>query len=273
MRERELQCDIFTMERERVTLQGELSALPLEHQKSLSENQRAIDTLEPQLAEADSLRQIVLTAPQSGIVSALQLEHGNSVRSDLPVLSIIPAGSELEALLYLPTRAIGFIEKGQPVLLRYRAFPYQKFGHYEGVIAEVARSTVRLQDLPTQLRGAGNTADVNEPVYPVKVRLLRQSISAYGCNIDLQPAMELDADVLIENRRLIEWVLEPLYTLTVKNQRMSVVAGLRFGIGPRFPVLLQTEATECGMACLGTLITLSCSRVSARRWWSSMIRM
>jgi membrane fusion protein len=30
----------------------------------------------------------------------------------------------------------------------------------------------------------------------------------------LQPGMQLEADVLIERRRLIEWVLEPLFTLT-----------------------------------------------------------
>ena len=216
MRLRELQRDSSATQRERLALEAELEALPLEHQKNLAQNARDVDTLEQELAEAESRRQIVLTAPHSGTVAALQLEQGSSVKADLPLLSIIPAGSELEAQLYLPSRAIGFIEVGQSVLLRYRAFPYQKFGHYQGTIAKVSRSTVNRAELSPQMRGATDPLALDEPVYPVTVRLGSQTVNAYGRAIDLQPGMILEADVLIENRRLIEWVLEPLFTLTGK---------------------------------------------------------
>jgi membrane fusion protein len=199
-------------------LQAELYALPLEYKKDTARITREIDALEQELAEAEARRQIVLTAPQSGTVTTLQLEPGSNVKSTLPLLSIIPAGSELVAQLYIPTRAIGFIKPGQSVLLRYRAFPYQKFGHYQGTIAKVSRSTINSADLSAGLRGATDQRNLNEPVYPVTVHLANQSVNAYGQAIALQPGMELEADILIENRRLIEWVLEPLYTLTGKMQ-------------------------------------------------------
>ena len=44
--------------------------------------------------------------------------------------------------------------------------------------------------------------------------LARQTAVAYGEPVALQPGMQLEADVLIEQRRLIEWVLDPLFTLT-----------------------------------------------------------
>ncbi|MFK8083225.1 MAG: HlyD family secretion protein [Granulosicoccus sp.] len=216
MRYGELQRNRSLVQRELVSMQTELRQLPLKHRIELAENSRAIDALEQALAEAESRREIVLTAPESGTVSALQLERGNSVNANVSLLNIIPEGSTLEAQLYLPTHAIGFIRVGQPVLLRYKAFPYQKFGHYEGEISEVARSTVNRQSITRQQPGAGAGASANEPVYPVKVRLLSQTVDAYGSSVDLQPGMELEADVLIETRRLIEWVLEPLYTLTGK---------------------------------------------------------
>ena len=53
-----------------------------------------------------------------------------------------------------------------------------------------------------------------EPVYPMRVALDRQSITAYGANYGLQPGMRLEADILLEKRRLYEWVLDPLYSLT-----------------------------------------------------------
>jgi membrane fusion protein len=32
--------------------------------------------------------------------------------------------------------------------------------------------------------------------------------------VPLQPGMQLEADIMMERRRLIEWVLDPLFTLT-----------------------------------------------------------
>jgi membrane fusion protein len=50
----------------------------------------------------------------------------------------------------------------------------------------------------------------------VTVRLAQQAITAYGKPEQLKPGMLLEADVLGEKRRLIEWVFEPLYSLKGK---------------------------------------------------------
>jgi membrane fusion protein len=57
---------------------------------------------------------------------------------------------------------------------------------------------------------------VNEPLYRITVALERQTATAYGQAIALQPGMQLEADVMIETRSLIEWVFDPLFTLTGK---------------------------------------------------------
>ncbi|ETX05787.1 MAG: hypothetical protein ETSY2_20910, partial [Candidatus Entotheonella gemina] len=54
------------------------------------------------------------------------------------------------------------------------------------------------------------------PVYRIVVRPERQTVTAYGRPMPLQPGMQLEADVIIDRRRLIEWVFDPLYTLTGK---------------------------------------------------------
>ncbi|MNW16140.1 hypothetical protein D3C71_2148940 [compost metagenome] len=40
-----------------------------------------------------------------------------------------------------------------------------------------------------------------------------QAVTAYGKPEPLKPGMLLEADILGEKRRLIEWVFEPLYSL------------------------------------------------------------
>jgi membrane fusion protein len=46
------------------------------------------------------------------------------------------------------------------------------------------------------------------------VKLDRQSVTAYGTEHRLQSGGALEASIVLETRRLYEWVLEPLYTIT-----------------------------------------------------------
>ena len=49
-----------------------------------------------------------------------------------------------------------------------------------------------------------------EPLYRITVRLDRQDVAAYGATQALAPGMQLDADVVLDRRRLIEWIFEPV---------------------------------------------------------------
>jgi membrane fusion protein len=124
---------------------------------------------------------------------------------------IVPAGSKLRAELYAPSRAVGFVAVGDEVRLRYEPFPYQKFGHYRGTVAAVSRTALQRSGLGLPTTGFGS-----ESVYEVLVALQEQTVMAYGEERELRPGTAVEADVLLETRRLYEWVLEPLYSLTGK---------------------------------------------------------
>ena len=115
----------------------------------------------------------------------------------------------LEAQLLVPSRAIGFIEPGNTVLLRYQAYPYQKFGHHIGRVTRVSRSAVN----PGESNALAGSGQATEPYYRVLVALDAQTVMAYGKPESLRPGMALEADILSERRRLYEWLLEPLYSL------------------------------------------------------------
>jgi membrane fusion protein len=206
-------------QRDRLTLEGELKDLPFKAQAQMANIERNSAEVEQQLAEVEARREIVVAAPQTGTVTAIQAESGGYANTTVPLLSIVPAGTQLEAHLFSPSRAIGFVRAGQHVLLRYEAYPYQKFGHYEGVVASVSRSALSPGELPPQLTGLTSLYGANEPIYRIMVTLESQMITAYGQSLPLQPGMQLEADVVIERRRLIEWILDPLFTLTGKWNR------------------------------------------------------
>jgi membrane fusion protein len=214
---RVLRRNLTELQRDRLALEGELRDLPLKFQAQIAAIERNSAAVTQELSEVEARREIVVPAPKSGTVTAIQAETGGSVTPSVPLLSIVPYGGRLDAHLYTPSRAIGFVRQGQRVLLRYQAYPYQKFGHYGGVVTSVARSALNPAELPAQLSGLTNAGERSgEPVYRVTVRLDSQHVMAYGQPVPLQPGMQLEADLLVERRRLIDWVLDPLYSFTGK---------------------------------------------------------
>jgi membrane fusion protein len=203
-----------TMERELVLIEGELRDLPLTKQTKLGEIKRQIASLDQELATTDARRRIVIQAPSDGVVSMMQTDVGSRADASVPLLSIIPAGSKLEAHLFSPSKTIGFVRKGQQVRLRYQAYPYQKFGQYEGMVTRISRSALGPSDLSQQLTGLSSLYDSKEPVYLITVEIRSQFVSANGEAVPLQPGMQLEASVAMETRTLLEWMFEPLFTLS-----------------------------------------------------------
>lgn len=197
-------------------LEDALRALPFKRQTQLADVARNSAVAEQELAEAEARREIVITAPQDGTVTDIQAEPGSSTQLNVPLMTVVPTGTVLQAQLFAPSRAIGFVRSGQRVLLRYQAFPYQKYGTYAGTVVSVSRSAMAPAELTQQLAGLTSLHGTAEPLYRITVAIDRQAITAYGQAVPLQPGMELEADVMIETRSLIEWVFDPLFTLTGK---------------------------------------------------------
>ncbi|WP_371356834.1 HlyD family secretion protein [Pseudomonas chlororaphis] len=211
------------LERERATLQqqlterrNELAGLDARQANQQADIQRQLSALEQNLAESEAKRTLLVTAPETGIATAVLADIGQTVDSSRPLLSIVPADAPLQAELYAPSKSIGFIKPGDSVLIRYQAYPYQKFGQYRGQVRSISQTSVSPAELTSMVGGVPGLGKDGEQLYRLQVSLDKQAVMAYGQPRALQSGMLLDADVLQDTRRLYEWVLEPLYSLTGK---------------------------------------------------------
>ena len=156
----EVRQNITSLTRELGAARVELPSSNLKRTTNTAAIERQISELEQQLTEADVRRNIVLTAPADGTVTTILAEIGQAVNPDKLLLSILPTGAQLQAQLLVPTRAAGFIKPTQQVALRYRAFPYQRFGHHLSEVLEIGRTVIR----PNEAR---LPVTIKEPVYRV----------------------------------------------------------------------------------------------------------
>ena len=211
------------MERERISMtrelearSNEMSGLRFKHQTQLSQLDRAISSVSQELTESEAKRRLEITAPEEGTATAVIAEVGQAADGSRPLVSIVPVGSQLRAHLYAPSRSVGFVRAGAPVLLRYQAYPYQKFGHAKGTVISVAKTALPANEISVLGNPSGSSSQNSEPLYRIVVELESQTINAYGQELPLQAGMLLEADILQDRRHLYEWVLEPLYSLTGK---------------------------------------------------------
>lgn len=153
-----------------------------------------------------------IRAPVSGTVSNILVDVGLPVEPGSAIATILPDGVQLEAQLFIPSNAIGFLRTGQQVKLRYDAFPYQKFGVYEGELTELASINVPMHEIEMRLPRLAEQYQ-GMTFFKAAVRLDRQAVQAYGQAVPLRAGLTLEADILLERKALIEWVFDPLFAL------------------------------------------------------------
>ncbi len=195
------------------SLRSEFGQLTIKNERERAAIDRNLMELDQATISTESQREIIITAPQAGTVSSVQAGPGQ-IATGQPLLAILPEGAQLQAQLFAPSASIGFVTPGQLVLLRYAAYPYQKFGQHQGKVIAVTRVPFGAQELPANL---GQTvmaaAQMGEGLYRITVALDQQSIIAYGNPQALVAGLQLEADVLQETRSLLEWVFEPLFSI------------------------------------------------------------
>lgn len=193
--------------------QSTLEDQKIQAARDQEEGQRNIAVVQQELTENEAKREIRVLAPQEGIASAVTVSSGQAVTGGQTLAVILPDSAELEANLYVPSSAAGFLKPGMPVQIRYAAYSYQKFGLAHGVVREVASTAIRPEEI-NPLAGDVQVGAERAPVYRVRVKLERQFVMAYGSKVPLRAGSAVDASILLERRRLVEWVLEPLYSIS-----------------------------------------------------------
>ncbi|MGY2046642.1 HlyD family secretion protein [Methylobacterium sp. JK268] len=180
-----------------------LAQQPIDSERQIRQLEAQISDIDTRIRQTEGQRAYLITAAKRGRISALQAWIGKVADTVHPQMSIVPEGDVLTAEIFVPARAIGFVSPGQSVNLSYASFPARQFGFARGRIESVSYTLLKPEEMvgPATLRG---------PAYRVSVALPRQTILAYGRQIPLQADMQLDAEVILDRRSLVDWVLDPI---------------------------------------------------------------
>lgn len=188
------------------SLEQQLQMAPIEHQRNLDALRERQENTRSELRQIGHSQDAELRAPVDGRVSGLTVHPGSHVTANEVVLRILPDDTRMQAVLYVPTAATGNLQVGQSVRIRFDAFPYERFGVYDGTITEIGATTL----FPNEVQGM---TGLNQPSYRVIVELAVQAVQGVERELPLRPGMGLQADIILENRSLLDWLFDPIYSV------------------------------------------------------------
>ncbi|TMN87287.1 toxin secretion, membrane fusion protein [Pseudoalteromonas phenolica] len=197
---------IASLEQQQKNLSYDLAQLPLTNEETIAGIKAKLSNIDQQISQTQAQSGFDIISYRDGYVSNILVQRGMAAKTNVPIMTILPEDTVLQAELFVPTRAYGFVLKGQKTRIRYQAFPYQRFGIYQGTVSQISKSILLPQE-------ANVPVSLSEPMYRVIVELDSQHASAYGDEIPLQAGMLLEADVMVDSRSLFEWLFEPLYSI------------------------------------------------------------
>ncbi len=189
----------------KVTLKNiRLSQLPYEAKQRVGRLKAQYLEFEGRKATISGRNKFIIKAPMDGVILSLgAISPGTSIAASQFMLAIYPDDSVLEVVLFVPSKAVGFIQPGQETRILFDAYPYQYYGSQKAVITNIAGSA----HLATELTSSYLS---REPVYRIKARLEKNYIEARGRVLSLQAGMMLKANIVLERRNVFEWILEPV---------------------------------------------------------------
>ena len=182
--------------------------------RRMEDNLREIARLDSEIRFArQQIQYGQLTAPADGIVFDIEVGSGSVVveRATEPLLKVVPQDA-LQARVYLPNKAVGFVRAGQRAELSIDTFQANDFGYVPAVVERVGSDALTTEE-QTQVLGT----EEKGLFYPVILRLESQSIRLRQARAPLQAGMSLTANIKLRERRVIS-----LLTGFLEDQRRNL---------------------------------------------------
>lgn len=214
IRKLEIEANIQALQGERIEIESQIQATNLQIVIDSESYENNLNSLRRELSEIKAVKSqflgqqsYLIRAQKSGRVNSLQATEGVKPRRDKPLLSIVPPDSELLAYLLVPVKSIAFVKPGLKVNMRYDAFPYQRFGSFEGQIISISDSIT----LPGQL--LQSPLENNIPVYLITAKIMEQKVNAFDEEFDLKPGMTFSSEIYLKDATVLELLFQPLMDL------------------------------------------------------------
>ena len=150
-----------------------------------------------------------LKAPQSGIVKDLATHTlGSVVAPGTVVMTLVPGGDDLLAEVWVTHLDAGMVEAGQDVRLKLTAYPFQHYGMMNARVKHISPDAGEAAD-QKNAKNAG-IQDLPASGFRALIELPEPFIQAQGKRHRLSPGMQVNAEINLGTRTVLQYLLSPI---------------------------------------------------------------
>ncbi|MEH1764924.1 MAG: HlyD family efflux transporter periplasmic adaptor subunit [Nostoc sp.] len=190
---RSCELAVLKIQEQQKSLETDITSLKSE----IAQSQRQIESLKFQLGQRD------IKATASGVLFQLPIEKAGSVVQPGTMLAEIASlNSPLIVRAQMATTESGSLRTGLPVKIKFDAYPFQDYGVLPGELIKISSTTTQI-DTPN-----GKVA-----AYNLDIALKQNCIPSANKCIPLRPGDTATAEVIIRQRRIIDFLLDPFKKL------------------------------------------------------------
>ncbi|MDZ8260551.1 HlyD family efflux transporter periplasmic adaptor subunit [Nostoc sp. ChiQUE01b] len=191
------------------TQAGELAVM--KNQEQLKDIQTQITATQSEIAQTKSqlistklqIQQRVVRSPINGVIFELPTtKPGAVVQVGQRIAQIAPMKTDFVLRANIPNQESGFLKVGMPVKVKFDAYPFQEYGIVPGKVTWISPDSKVSQ-----------TPQGNIETYELEITLDQQYVQNGNKRIPLGAGQTANAEVIIRQRRVIDFVLDPFKKL------------------------------------------------------------
>ena len=210
----DVKTELIQQESTILNLQNEIEVQKTNFRNQIIRYEIQKSDLDIRLLEFESVSELIVNSPIDGIVDSISATVGQVVKEGDPLSQLFPVEKgRYQLVMWVPNSVISFVKPNDEINIRYEAFPFEKFGQFKGQIKSISTLPASLQEL-SFYKNIPLETNQNIPLYKIMVDIPDQHINYNQKTLFFMSGMKAEATLFLENRKLYEWMLFPLYQLT-----------------------------------------------------------
>lgn len=166
--------------------------------------------LEDQARQTHREDRLELRAPSAGTIKDLATHSSGTVVAPGTILAtLVPGDEPLEAEIWVSNLDAGTVVPGAPVRIKLAAFPFQRYGALEGRLRHLSA------DATERTEGPGGPG----LYFRALVALAQTRLDVEGQPARISPGMQVNAEIHLGTRTVLEYLLSPLRKLASEAGR------------------------------------------------------
>ncbi|HHG0472265.1 TPA: HlyD family efflux transporter periplasmic adaptor subunit [Proteus mirabilis] len=195
-----------------IDLRNRIQEIKSDNYKSDGLKRSEILDLQNKLNEIKVAEELIIPSPISGIIESVNFSIDEQIKNGNILMKVAPQKKQYEIISWVPNYVMPYLKVNDEVVIRYDAFPYEKYGQFNGNVSFISNVSASQEEisqynlLPEQYSGSLT-------FYKIKISNIKQNVKLKNNNFELKNNMIAHIIIPYDSRRLYDWIFSPIYKI------------------------------------------------------------